>query len=55
MIAARGGLPTSSQVLCGAVTPQGSGAVPCIWSVAPCSFRQPRQGAVLRFAAPPSG
>jgi cellulose biosynthesis protein BcsQ len=50
-----GGLPTGSQVVCGAVTPQSGGAVPCIWSVAPCSFRQPRQGAVLRFATPPSG
>ena len=51
-----GGLPTSSQGHCGAVTPQGGGAPsPLFWSVPPCSFRQPRKGAVLRSAAPPSG
>jgi len=52
----RGGLPTSSQGHCGALTPQSGGAPsPLFWSVPPCSFRQPRNGAVLRCAAPPSG
>jgi len=51
-----GGLPTSSQGHCGALTPQSGGAPsPLFWSVPPCSFRQPRNGAVLRCAAPPSG
>ena len=51
-----GELPTSSQGHCGALTPQSGGAPsPLFWSVPPCSFRQPRNGAVLRCAAPPSG